>query len=441
MQPGDQIDVLESLSGLIEKSLVVTSHGTATRRYAYLETVRAYALERLRESGELAQAEAALVSYYARFVAERRPSFATKGEKAAFDEVAIEQGNIVAALDSAIERGHAEPAAAIACDLAPFWIARGLASEIQPRLDALLRSDDAYDITLRAKLWNVASLVHFRQGAIAEAARRAERALEFATESTDAGAIADALVSRARCRYSLGEFSEASDALERALPLYLQAKDRVGEARVLNFMAIVADENGDVAATDSLLRRSLAVYESCGDLQGIATVNYHLSFSAYERGDWPAAIAFSTKALDLWRECGNLQGEAWAQYNLGCAEAKQGAVESAASRLLACVRIAQRRGFQRELGDGLDRLAALLVEREPALSTRSLAYAARLRDLNGNVVLPIEREGYEACVRTARERLGPANFEIAWQQGRMDDEARLVDELASAIEETSYTTS
>ncbi|MCV7375160.1 AfsR/SARP family transcriptional regulator [Mycolicibacterium arabiense] len=50
--PGDlEDDTLESLSGLVDKSMVAVRSGTGTTRYALLETLRAFGRERLREAG------------------------------------------------------------------------------------------------------------------------------------------------------------------------------------------------------------------------------------------------------------------------------------------------------------------------------------------------------------------------------------------------------
>jgi predicted ATPase len=51
----DASDVIEQLTSLVDKSLVVTDEQAGATRYRMLETVRRYALDRLRDSGEEAQ--------------------------------------------------------------------------------------------------------------------------------------------------------------------------------------------------------------------------------------------------------------------------------------------------------------------------------------------------------------------------------------------------
>ena len=51
----DASDVIEQLASLVDKSLVVTDEHAGATRYRMLETIRQYALDRLRESGEEAQ--------------------------------------------------------------------------------------------------------------------------------------------------------------------------------------------------------------------------------------------------------------------------------------------------------------------------------------------------------------------------------------------------
>ncbi len=78
---GLEIDVLDGLSSLIDKSLawwareerIADDQAPGEPRYAMLETIREYALELLVESGEAARARARHAAYYVRVAAEAEP--------------------------------------------------------------------------------------------------------------------------------------------------------------------------------------------------------------------------------------------------------------------------------------------------------------------------------------------------------------------------------
>ena len=60
---GDQAEVIDLIASLVDKSLV-TATGEHEVRYQLLETVRAYAAERLAEAGEQDQVRAAHAGYF-----------------------------------------------------------------------------------------------------------------------------------------------------------------------------------------------------------------------------------------------------------------------------------------------------------------------------------------------------------------------------------------
>src|SRR6185503_12182973 len=121
----DKAEVLNHVSDLAEKSLVVVELGG--ERYRYLETVRQYAYEKLDETGEIAEARMRHLQHYLAFAEKARPEI-----------VGPRQAEWLARLDLERENLHAAHAW---CDHAPdgaefglrlvylqkqYWLNRGL---------------------------------------------------------------------------------------------------------------------------------------------------------------------------------------------------------------------------------------------------------------------------------------------------------------------------
>src|SRR5262245_44512147 len=157
------------LAGLVDRSLVVAggaagdppptapARGGGGFRYRLLETVRAYALERLERSGEADAARGGHGAYLLE-LAGRGALAAESGWTAWLGCMERERDNLPAALDLAVGRfGGDDPAAAerglrLAVALAPFWSARGPVAEGRGWLTALLvRSERTADAVLRAR--------------------------------------------------------------------------------------------------------------------------------------------------------------------------------------------------------------------------------------------------------------------------------------------------
>ncbi len=97
--PAGIIDVIASL---VDKSLVIAT-GDAEVRYRLLETVRAYAAERLAEAGEEEQVRAAHARYFVALAERAEPTAAAPEQLRWLDRLAAEHDNCSAALRYAIE--------------------------------------------------------------------------------------------------------------------------------------------------------------------------------------------------------------------------------------------------------------------------------------------------------------------------------------------------
>jgi non-specific serine/threonine protein kinase len=93
--------VLELLDGLVSKSLVSVTPGFGASRYRLLETVREYALERLRASGEETQARDAHLAYVAHMCAQAHCDIIGGRMRERVAALAYEHGNISGALEHA----------------------------------------------------------------------------------------------------------------------------------------------------------------------------------------------------------------------------------------------------------------------------------------------------------------------------------------------------
>ncbi len=115
----ERYQVLDQLSLLVDKSLVVAENAGGSTRYRLLETVRQYALERLGESGEADEVRTRHRDHYAALAAALdalgRPGGCQPGD------VEVEIGNLRAAFEWSRESGDPEAAATMASSLQPLW--------------------------------------------------------------------------------------------------------------------------------------------------------------------------------------------------------------------------------------------------------------------------------------------------------------------------------
>ncbi|XVQ15431.1 BTAD domain-containing putative transcriptional regulator [Spirillospora sp. CA-255316] len=141
----EQAEVVDAVARLVDRSLVVVADGPDGPRYRLLESVAAYALERLGEAGERERVQHRHDEYYT-LVAECaevfREGHARRRWLARLD---ADTANLRAAMESATRRGQDELARRLTRALAWYWIERGRTGEAGRSLwAALTESADAH---------------------------------------------------------------------------------------------------------------------------------------------------------------------------------------------------------------------------------------------------------------------------------------------------------
>ncbi len=146
------ISVLDGVRSLVDKSLLrFSADGKGEPRLSLLELVRAYALERLAEFGELEQVRDAHAAYYLT-LAEEAASALADADQATWQEVLErEAGNMRVALEWLLERKKGKEALRLVAVLGQFWSLSGYLSESHNFLEVSEESQRPISPTVRAK--------------------------------------------------------------------------------------------------------------------------------------------------------------------------------------------------------------------------------------------------------------------------------------------------
>ena len=137
--------VLDLLTLLIDKSLVVAENTTGRTRYRLLETVRQYALEKLGESGEADTVRARHRDHYTAMAALLDTPAGNDYERR-IEQAETEIDNLRAAFAWSRENTEIALALALASSLQPLWLARGRIQEGLGWFDAALTDHNAHHI-------------------------------------------------------------------------------------------------------------------------------------------------------------------------------------------------------------------------------------------------------------------------------------------------------
>jgi predicted ATPase/class 3 adenylate cyclase len=368
----ENADVLDLLSRLVEKSLVVFE--LERERYRLLETVREYARERLELAGEVALVRGRHLEFFVALAEKAWPELIGPDQSAWFTRLDAERENLLFAhtiCDGARERVLA--GLRLVHLLKLYWISRGLL-ELGYRLtnEALARLEPEIGGLERGRALTTAGQFAMMIGRHEEARVHLERALVLAEESRDDQRIADVLQPLGLGCLYLGDLAASRRHLEKALKL----ESALGESRYLvaALAAIVqlCRIEGAVDAAREACQRALELARTMGDRESTAIALLNLAMISIEQGQLSEAQSMVREAYAISDEIGGQPAEqSVLEVSAGLA-ACSGDWSRAARLYGAAEAHASRIGLRRDPADEAF-LAPLVARARQALGTLGFA--------------------------------------------------------------------
>lgn len=294
---GDQ--VFDRLTELVDKSLVVAEVTGDRTRFRMLETVRHYALAKLRESGESDQVRARHRDYYAHLAA-LLDSPADTTQQRRIEQVEIEIDNLRAAFMHSLETKQIQRALELTSALQPLWLTRGRIQEGLSWFNTVLTEQ-------RAQPSNVSAVVRARalaDKAALDASRsihdnleQAQQAVKIARELDDPALLARALTA---CGAISSYSAEAARPyLAEAIGIARELGDQWRLTQILAWQAYGAFYAGDPIAAYTASVEGLELAEAIGDQFHSRSCRWTLGLAQMMKGELPAAITqFRTVTAD-----------------------------------------------------------------------------------------------------------------------------------------------
>jgi predicted ATPase/DNA-binding CsgD family transcriptional regulator len=290
----ERYQMLDVLTLLVDKSLVVADDRGDRTRYRLLETVRQYALEKLGESGEADDVRARHRDHYTSMAALLDAPAGSDHEQR-LEQAEAEIDNLRAAFEWSRENSDAELALALASSLQPLWLGRGRIREGLSCFDAALADvseDNAQEpgvaAAVRARALADSAVLDAFRGA--ESMDRAEQAVAIARGVDDRALLARTLTAYGYTA-SLGYHTEVAQAcVAEAIGLARAVDDRWRLSQILALRAQgahIVDPLGIRAACEE--GRDLA--DAIGDRFNSRQCRFYLGMAQAISGDLAGAIA------------------------------------------------------------------------------------------------------------------------------------------------------
>jgi predicted ATPase/DNA-binding CsgD family transcriptional regulator len=325
-------EVLELLSQLVDKSLVVAQERDGAARYRLLETIRQYGRERLEEAGEAAHVREQHAGYYLAVAEEAEPELKGEQQVAWLERLEREHDNLRMAMAWLLGRGESEEAARLGWSLWLFWGIRTHLAEGRQSMEQALsvRSSVAMSASARAKALFVAGMMSNYQGDHLSAEPLVQESLRLFKELGDKVGKAYALSNAGYVALGRERYQQAITVIEEAADLFLEEGEKWGAAIELGFLAVAWRNQGDHERAKRLAERGLAISREIGERQATTSALYTLAILAKTEGEDERARNLLEEGLKLSAELGNEADVAHCLEGLASIVAAEGSIVRAA---------------------------------------------------------------------------------------------------------------
>jgi len=415
-----QDDLLNVLTSLVDKSLVIAEQVHAEARYRLLETVREYCRDRLLEAGEALDFRNRHLRWYAALTERAEPELQGPRQETWLARLEAEHDNVRGALEWGItEEGDTESALRLAAAIRWFWEMRGYWREGRNWLELLIaRVGAAAPPLLRARALQGIGFIAIRQGDIHRVAEAGEESLALVSGTGDKQSRANSLTILGLLACATRDFGRAEALGGESLILCRELGHTWGIAAALHMLALVARARGELDRADAFFEESMKLSRGMGDKWVVAQGLRDQGLVARERGDYARAEKLTQESLKLLREVGDKVDTAGGLSNLGILAWLQDQHEKADALFKESLRA--RKELDDKPGIAVCLLGLGVVAEstgEPERATRLFGAAEGLRKTLGAQLPPFIKTRYDNHVTDLRAALQEPGFAAAWTEG------------------------
>ena len=413
-------EVLDLLTQLVDKSLVVVEQQHGEARYLLRETVRQYALDRLLESREVTAVRQRHRDWYLALAERAAAELRGPRQGLYLKRLEAEHDNLRAGLEwSVMEADEAEAGLRLAGALQWFWDIRAHFSEGRKWLEGTLSTARHASTSVRAKALSGVGFLAWRQGDLGRAGTALRESLTLWRELGDKWGMAFSLHNLGHVAEVQTDYGRANAHFEESLLLFRELGDKWGIGWSLNCLGHEILGQGDYSRAKPLFEESLALLREAGDKWIGAYPLRNLGVVAGMQGDYQRAMPLLEESLALSREINDKYNIAASQNYLAKMALKLGNHERAMTLYKESLTLRREVASKRGIAECLVGLAGVAGgQGKPTLAARFLGAAELIRETIGVPVPPSDRAEYDSQVSAVRAVLGQERLAAAWAEGR-----------------------
>ncbi|MFD9664273.1 protein kinase [Rhodococcus sp. NPDC059968] len=289
-------DTLDTLTSLVDKSILIREEHGGVVRFRLLETLRDYGREKAQHSGAYQELRRRHRDWYQQLVLDAEAEWISSRQLEWIARIDREQPNLREALEFCVS-DNPGIGLRIAASMYLFWSSRGLYSEGRHWLDRLLKDEVTQPIVDRVKALHADSALAELQGDLgaAEQLVRAGRALTEGTTDSVANAFSDHAAGL--LSFYQGELARACSLLEKSQAEFRRQGNTALQVETLTLIGMSYELLGDAGQAMDHYGQVLTITESRGESVGRAYTQWAMAVLLWRQGDLTRARELLNQAL------------------------------------------------------------------------------------------------------------------------------------------------
>jgi predicted ATPase len=420
--PDGRLDILEGLTALGNNSLLRQAGAAEGEpRFAMLETIRAYALERLADSGEMEALRQQHAQYFGNLIINQAEG-QMGSAKALYwlNWLERELDNIRATLNWSQSVGRDVLfGATLVRALSWFWYRRGYFSEGRAWAERVLASPAMTAAgPPRANALQASGVAAMWQGEQDIALAQMTEGLAIWRRLEDEQGMAALLLGYGVALVNMGRDSAAQPALEEARALFKELNRPYMGAVALVHLGNAALGSGQPAKALALIEQALVEARAIGEGWLLSFALNNLGEVARTQGQYDRARTYYEESEALLRSAGDKGDLARLIHTLGYVAQYEGDTVRAEAQFRESLAMFRRLGNRRGIAECLAGLAGLRARQgHPQWAATMLGAAESLLHATGGAWWPADRVEVERNREIIRSALDEAGFATAWEKG------------------------
>ena len=438
----DDLNTIEHLEQLVNKSLVVTEERETEMRYFMLETIRQYAREKLFEAKQSSLARDRHFSYFNQLSETWWDTFRSSNILPILSRIDDEIENFRAALEWGLET-HTEENVRLAANFCVTSTmlsipAEGVgivmaAVERARTLPPVEGEADLYRKKLLARALFVQGMVGLGVGKLPLVVAAIQEAIALSRAIGDKQMLGSSLATY----YTVSTFINlpgAEEAAQEGLKIFTEeVNDRFGLGIAYLNMARLYAHRGDESEKERYIEKLRALVSEMPNSFQVSMFLLGLGMDERIRGNYDSARRIFEQGREAFRQIHSKYFVMVMSSEQGHVERQQGNLTQASLIYRETIKGWQDLGNRAAIAHQLECFGFLaLAEEEPQAAVKLFGAAEALRDKIQAPMADYERVEYDEAIAQVRSMLSEAEFIVLWAEGRV---LTMEQAIAFALEE------